>query len=80
MECKVCGKTVCAHSRLEVRDNVFVCLDCEQTSVNTEPPQYALPFYNGEVDFRSKTYFKVCRNCYYEYTHDPRAYPLDRLK
>jgi transcription elongation factor Elf1 len=79
MECKICGKDACQHPRLHVHDNIYECLDCGQCGANTPPIKYALPFYEGKVDWHSDVYFFVCRNCYYEVTHDPRAYPLDKL-
>jgi len=77
VECKICHGDACEHPRLLVHDGICECLDCGQSSPHIPPIKYALPFYEDKVDWNSGVYFPVCRNCYYKYTHDPRAYPLD---
>lgn len=76
MECKLCKGEACEHPRLSVKGNIYECVDCGQTSANMPPMKYALPFFEDKVSWDSGVYFPVCRNCYYEYTHDPRAYRL----
>jgi len=81
MECKICHCDACEHPRLLGHgDGRRECIDCGQTSINTNPMKYALPFYEDKVDWHSDIYFPVCRNCYYKVTRDPRAYPLDKLR
>jgi len=80
MECKICSKEVCEHPRIKIKDRIYECVDCGQASANNPPIKYALPFYEGRVDWSSGIYFFVCRDCYYEHTHDRRAYPIKRVE
>lgn len=66
MYCALCRKELCPHGRRVHKGEESICLDCGEKGIVTIS-HFALPMYEGKVNFASSVSFFVCRSCYTKY-------------
>ena len=70
MICAICEKEVCEHGAVRVKGwgeyAISKCHNCGVVAEGETPPIYALPMYEGKVDFSADGGAVVCPECYQE--------------
>lgn len=69
MQCALCNGSICCHGIVQVKDNLYTCLEeCGLSAQGHKPPVRSLPVYQGEVVAGCEVWSPVCDKCFKQKT------------